>query len=189
MRILCFGDSNTYGYDPSSYIGNRYPSTHRWVDMLAQKLGCETINAGENGREIPRRKEELLRINSILMNQRNFDLLIIMLGSNDLLQGNPAEAVAKRMEQFLKNITLDKAKIILICPPSMQLGAWVPTQTLIDASVALRHEYKAISENLGVSFADAQEWNISLTYDGVHFTEDGHRAFAEGIVTYLNKGD
>ena len=52
MKILCFGDSNTYGYDPRSYFGGQYPAKHRWVDLLAQKLDCKAVNAGENGREI-----------------------------------------------------------------------------------------------------------------------------------------
>ena len=54
MRVLCFGDSNTYGYDPRSYFGGRYPAISRWVDLLAAKTGWDVINAGENGREIPR---------------------------------------------------------------------------------------------------------------------------------------
>ena len=38
MKILCYGDSNTYGYDPCSFIGSRYPAEHRWVDRLAQDI-------------------------------------------------------------------------------------------------------------------------------------------------------
>ena len=71
----------------------------------------------------------------------------------------------------------------------MQHGEWVPDQALIHASMALNQEYKTLSERLGVAFADAGEWNIPLTFDGVHFSEEGHRAFAEGISNYLNKGD
>ena len=39
MRVLCFGDSNTYGYDPRSYLGGRYDAGSRWMDLLAQRLG------------------------------------------------------------------------------------------------------------------------------------------------------
>ena len=38
MQIVCFGDSNTYGYDPRSYLGSRYPADGRWVDLLAEKI-------------------------------------------------------------------------------------------------------------------------------------------------------
>ena len=54
MRILCFGDSNTYGYDPRGFFGDRYDDKDRWVDLLAKQTGHEVINAGANGREIPR---------------------------------------------------------------------------------------------------------------------------------------
>ena len=39
MRVMCLGDSNTYGFDPRSYIGDRYPAECRWVDILAAKTG------------------------------------------------------------------------------------------------------------------------------------------------------
>ena len=38
MRMLCYGDSNTYGYDPRGFVGDRYQKESRWVDILAQKL-------------------------------------------------------------------------------------------------------------------------------------------------------
>ena len=189
MKILCFGDSNTYGYDPRSFFGSQYPAQHRWVDLLAQKLSCDVVNAGENGREIPGREGELTRFDLMLANQKPVDLLVIMLGGNDLLQGNSVETVVQRMESFLNHIHLEKSQILLIGPPPMQRGEWVPTQTLIDATMTLNHEYKALSQRLGVRFADAGEWNIPLTFDGVHFTEEGHRAFAEGLANYLNKGE
>lgn len=52
MRILCFGDSNTCGYDPRGFFGDRYGAEDRWVDLLAKQTGHECINAGANGREI-----------------------------------------------------------------------------------------------------------------------------------------
>lgn len=33
-RIICFGVSNTYGYDPCSYLGGRYPKSLRWTGRL-----------------------------------------------------------------------------------------------------------------------------------------------------------
>lgn len=187
MKILCFGDSNTYGYDPRSCLGDRYPAS--WADLLGEKNGFETVNAGENGREIPRSAWQLKDFHRLLTRESPLDLLIILLGSNDLLQGNSPETVAKRMEAFLKQIPLEKSRILLMAPPPMKRGAWVPAQDLIDASVALGYEYKTLAEGLGIPFADAKHWNISLAYDGVHFTQEGHRAFAEGIANYLNKGE
>ena len=37
MRILCFGDSNTYGYHPRGFFGDRYGPEDRWVDLLESR--------------------------------------------------------------------------------------------------------------------------------------------------------
>ena len=39
MKVICFGDSNTYGYDPRSFLGGRYEADCRWADILAAKTG------------------------------------------------------------------------------------------------------------------------------------------------------
>ena len=187
MKFLCFGDSNTYGYDPRSYFGSQYEPEHRWVDLLAKSFGCTVINAGENGREIPRREGELLRFDRMMTSQNPLDLLIIMLGGNDLLQGNSVDTVVKRMERFLEHIDLEKSKILLIGPPPMKRGEWVPTQDLIDASNDLSIKYKDITVASGIRFVDAGNWNIPLTFDGVHFTEEGHRIFAQRLYEYLTR--
>ena len=41
--------------------------------------------------------------------------------------------------------------------------------------------YRRLAERLGVRFADAGAWGVALAYDGVHFTSQGHRAFAAGL--------
>ena len=189
MKLLCFGDSNTYGYDPRSFLGDRYPAQWRWVDLLAGKLGCEVLNEGQNGREIPHQEGQWLAFRRMLTYRQPVDLLVILLGTNDLLQGNAAKTVALRMEAFLEQLPLEKSRILLISPPPLERGEWVPGQKLIDASRELSREYEGIAERLGIRFADAGMWGVTLTFDGVHFTEEGHKAFAEGLFSYLNKGD
>jgi lysophospholipase L1-like esterase len=187
MKILCFGDSNTYGYDPRSYFGGQYPVRHRWVDLLAQKLNCKAVNAGENGREIPGRDGELQRFDLMLSNQKPLDLLIVMLGGNDLLQGNCVEPVAQRMESFLARIPLDKSKLLLIGPPRMKPGAWITDDRLLDDCVRLNAAFRAVADKLGVRFVDAANWDIEVTFDGVHYSEKGHQTFAEQLFLSLSR--
>ena len=189
MKILCFGDSNTYGYDPRGYFGGQYPGQSRWVDLLAKGLVCKAVNAGENGREIPHREAELLRFDLMLSNQKPLDCLLVLLGDNDLLQGNSAGSVAERMEAFLRHIDLEPQKILVIGPPLMQRGQWVPTQALIDAASVRNEAYQALCKRLGVRFVDAGMWNISMTFDGVHFTEEGHSVFANRLIDYWKRGE
>ncbi len=53
MEVICFGDSNTYGYNPRGYFGGRYDADSRWVDILAAETDWTVYNMGQNGREIP----------------------------------------------------------------------------------------------------------------------------------------
>ena len=55
--IWCFGDSNTYGYDPRGFFGGRYDAP--WPELLEEKTGFEVINDGRNGRMMPVREYEL----------------------------------------------------------------------------------------------------------------------------------
>lgn len=73
MKVICCGDSNTYGYDPRSYIGGRYSVESRWVDLLREKTGWQIENQGENGRMIPRFP---------LTVPEDTGLLVVMLGTN-----------------------------------------------------------------------------------------------------------
>ena len=108
MRILCFGDSNTYGYDPRGFFGDRYGAGDRWVDLLAKQTGHVIISAGANGREISRNPYAL----RLLTEHAPVDIFLVMLGTNDLLQGAPAKEAATRMEAFLNSL-LPHCKSIL----------------------------------------------------------------------------
>ena len=176
MNVICFGDSNTYGYDPRGYFGGRYDADSRWVDILATATGWIISNMGQNGREIPSAAPAF---------PADTDLLIIMLGTNDLLQGQSPEQAAERLARFLSSVSMDRKKILLIAPPPVALGAWVPSQHLIDDSHAFAQLCQALAEQIGIRFADAGKWDIPLAYDGVHFTEQGHRAFAAGLLEEL----
>lgn len=172
MKVVCFGDSNTYGYDPRSWLGGRYPADSRWVDLLAQKTGWDVVNLGENGRCIPLRPMPL---------PVDADLVIVMLGTNDLLQGCAPEKTADRMKCFLQSLPLAPERILLIAPPPMAPGEWVTDSSLIESSHLLAKYYRELAGQLGVRFADAGDWHIALAYDGVHFTGQDHRAFAENL--------
>ena len=188
-RLLCYGDSNTYGYDPRSFLGGRYPESVRWTALL-NAANWDVINRGENGRSIPRLDREIEAAVQTISGVET-DVLTVMLGSNDLLQcpGLSAEVCGERMEQFLA-VLLEKVqanlRILLVAPPPMEPGAWVSDHRTLEESCRLAEYYERAAYQLGIAFADAGIWGVGLTYDGVHFSEDGHLAFAKGIRAALD---
>lgn len=176
MKILCFGDSNTWGFDPRYPLGLQYQRI--WPDLLAEKLNCTVINDGQNGREIPKQTIEF---------PGDIDLLIIMLGTNDLLQFWSPKAACEKMRAFIETLNLPRRNILLIAPPVMKFGAWVQDQELIDDSVSLARLYCDLSVRIGIRFADSGQWKTTLAHDGVHMTEDDHRIFAERLAELITK--
>ena len=179
-RILCLGDSNTFGYDPTSYLGEPYP--HPWTELL-HSGGDHVANCGQNGLDIATCLEALESVESLLTRAKPLDWLLAMLGTNDILNGASAEKTARRLEQLLQYIIprLDGTKLLLIAPPLIQLGAWVQEERFLTESQKLSECYRDLAEKLGIAFADASAWDIQLAFDGVHFTQEGHVAFAEGL--------
>ncbi len=188
MELLCYGDSNTYGFDPRSYLGGRYPPQIRWTGRIASATGWSVREAGENGRTIPRRPwalKELLRL------AQTAQLVVVMSGSNDLLLDPhvTAEAAAARMGECLEVLfrERDPRSVLLIAPPPMATGAWVPGEETLLQSARLGECYAALARQLGVPFSDAGQWQVELAFDGVHFSPSGHQAFARGLLPLLRR--
>ena len=160
--LICYGDSNTYGYDPHDTNEGRYTKEVRWTGILDTETDWKVENHGVNGRSIPHTVSTVKFACQQVRDwhrKPNSVWLLVMLGTNDLLE-NPdftAADVAKRMERFLKRM-------------------------MEEAGLA----YKRIAKRLGIAFTDASGWEIPTIYDGVHFTEEGHRIFAENIRKELN---
>ena len=172
MGLICFGDSNTYGYDPRGYFGGRYDPADRWPERLALLTGWEVRNLGANGRQIPRNPAGQWSAE---------DRVLVMLGTNDLLQGADAQQTARRMEAFVRELLAGGCAVVLVCPPPMKRGEWVPTQMLVEESRRLGAEYESLARKLEIPFVDTRRWDLELAFDGVHLTEEGHRKFAEKL--------
>ena len=181
-QIWCFGDSNTYGYDPQGLFGGRYAKS--WPEILKEETGLQIINDGMNGRSIPCTEYEFSEFRRKTA-RYNADLLIIMLGTNDLLNGASALGAAEQMKEFIAECGVKR--VLLIAPPTMKRGAWVTDDGLVLRSMELSRQYRRLAEEADILFADADEWEIELTFDGVHFTEEGHARFADKLAGVLGK--
>jgi lysophospholipase L1-like esterase len=183
--IICYGDSNTYGYDPRLGGEGRFPEAERWTGILKKQCPCRVENYGVCGKCIPSTNSHFRHFRQQLQDWQSREKPVwiwIMLGTNDLLQGRDATAsdVALRMQHFLE--AFREEHLLLIAPPRMQPGAWVDEERLLRESQKLGGEYRKVAKALNLPFVDAGKWEIPLTFDGVHFSEEGHRLFAEKIL-------
>ncbi len=217
--IICYGDSNTYGYDPRSFLGGRYREDVRWPEILNAETDWTVLNYGQNGRCTPYFLPDIEYVINRLpqwAKEKEPVWLWVMLGTNDLLH-NPlmtAESVTERMERFLKKLTAceeiasgedegrrifgedadtpageenggGKIRLRLISPVHLSRGQWVETDERCRESEKLDELYQKLAERLGIAFTCAGKWDIPVLFDGVHFSEEGNRKFADCIKNEL----
>jgi lysophospholipase L1-like esterase len=89
------------------------------------------------------------------------------------------------MALFLKSIPKNERRIVVIVPPPMKQGEWVQDPDLLEESGRLGATYQEITMNVNVQILDSGNWDIPLAYDGVHFSEEGHKLFADKLYIYF----
>ena len=203
IRILCFGDSLTWGYHPVKR--DRYGEDERWTGILQSLLGdgYKVIEEGQNSRTIATddptegEKNGLSYIIPCLESQRPLDLMVLLLGTNDMKRryGYSAEDIAGEMERFLEKVWTynhfhlnDVMKIVLMSPPVV--GENVQGTSMRDAfdlertvqiSRELQEWYRHLAETYGCFYLDtSQTVKVSPT-DGVHLDPEGNQKMAEAV--------
>ena len=83
------------------------------------------------------------------------------------------------MERILKYVKENfKGRFIMIAPPYIEADD-PDLMRYREASIEMNGLFLELAEHYGVEAIDAAAWNIPMTYDGVHFTMDGQKVFAE----------
>ncbi len=194
-QILCYGDSNTHGYD--AFTGGRLDYTRRWTGRVQKALGEQALicEAGLNGRtcgfddpEVPGRNGRKL-LDCALQTHKPLDGVVLMLGTNDCKTcyraDGPAiagemEALVEQVEQFAR-LTGCNPKTLVVAPPPLGAESAVYRdfdRRSLSVSRSLAGLYRELAARHGAAFADAGTWDIPLDFDGTHFTPEGHRRFA-----------
>lgn len=197
MNILCFGDSNTYGYRPDG--SGRFDADTRWTGLLQKKLGTNDriIEEGLCGRttvfsdELREGRRGLDTIGILLESHAPVDLLILMLGTNDCKTRYNASAgtIVKGLEQVITKAQKSSShpfrllviSPILLAPVSAILDL---TRNLIKVlSLSLRTLPLNIKKSLpGITLIlDAASVANASETDRQHLDALGHRLLAEAI--------
>ena len=194
-RILCYGDSNTWGYIPGS--GERYPEDIRWPTRLQKLLGEDyrIIEEGLNGRttvvddSIQPYRCGLEYLRPCLLSHMPLDMVVLMLGTNDTKRrfGLSASEIARGIEQLVTAIRVSgagldgKAPAILILSPPL-IGTYSKNDDFDGAaekSLNFASEFSAVAETHGCGFLDLGQHLSAAENDGVHLTPDQHGRLAE----------
>ena len=206
--VVCFGDSNTYGYDPAT--GGRYDSDTRWPCVLQRLLGdgYSVVEEGCNGRttvfEDPHDdwKNGLDYIKGIVCSHRPVDVLVIMLGTNDMktVYNASLDEIAAGLNEIVqraeKVMDLKQGyvpKILIVSPPEITTDILTGpfsgsfNEAAIDKSRRLSEYYKRVADKHGCAFLDAKQYIKPSVEDGLHLDPAGHKGLAEAICEAIKK--
>lgn len=194
-KILFYGDSNTYGYDPADLVYSRYPAEIRWTGLLKKKLGDTwTVEEhGMNGRKIPDLRYDAQRVCTLLAELREGDIFAIMLGTNDiLLTTAPDSRIAVHKMHLFLDFLCDRwtpSDILLIAPPQIGKSEILHPlyRSYYEESKKMNEGFQDLAHAYKIPFINAAEWNVDLTSDLVHFSEKGHFIFAEKMYAFLEQ--
>lgn len=193
--ILCFGDSNTWGYSPD--LSRRYNTEERWTMLLQEKLSprYRVIEEGLNSRttvfedpfELGKKGLDYLLP---CLESHHPDLVVIMLGTNDLksrfnVTASDVSKGAARLVELVQNFEhsfMPKPPEVLLVSPTHVLEVDSLNEGFINAadkSKELGHYFTLRAEELGCHFIDAATFLQPCQNEGIHWTLKEHRQFSE----------
>ncbi len=203
-RILCYGDSNTFGTNPS---GGRWSYDKRWTGILSSLLGpdFQIVEEGLGGRttvfddplEPNRSGREFLPI--ALQSHRPLDMVVLSLGTNDckcFFHANE-QIIAKALEQLAVMIKTHPygdgypiPEVLVVSP--IHIGDEIeqsPFASFTSESVLLSKNLsstiKEMTERNGLLFFDASSVAGPSVIDQLHLDMEGHQGIAEGLGTCI----
>lgn len=201
--ILAYGDSLTWGHDPETK--SRHPHQSRWPTVLQTNLtNVEVISEGLCGRNTcfddyagsaDRNGARTLPI--LLASHAPIDLILIMLGTNDLKPAicGVAEGAEKGMQRLIRIVQTfpfdspecAAPKILILAPPPQNIEGGQHTTTRVDESKKLAHLYEQLTKKWDVEFFDTTKLCSSSTKDGTHLDEGQTIALGKGLASICKK--
>lgn len=206
--VLCYGDSNTFGHATVARPDGRYGPGERWTGVLGATLGREwmVIEEGLGGRTTVSddpiegtEKNGKTYLYPCLMSHRPLDVVVIMLGTNDLKArfNKTAWEIAAGVGVLVDLVKAAKAgrnedvpEILVVSPPPTTDGFTEYAEMFIGApakSHRLAAEYGRMAKERGVHFFDAGSVVKSSPVDGIHFDPDYLPLLGKAIAAEIGK--
>lgn len=206
--ILLFGDSNTHGTLPLTELGpsSRFAREDRWTMQLAKLLpGWEVIAEGHPGRTTVHddpiegaHRNGLTVLPALLESHRPIDLVLVMLGTNDLKErfSVGASDIALSLERLVRIIRTSTAgpgngppQVLLVAPPPIEEAGCLAAMFAGGAakSRALAAEIAAAAKRTGVAFLDAGQVVKVSPIDGIHYGPEANAPLAEAFAAAIRQ--
>lgn len=160
VTVVAFGDSLTAGFGTTG--------SGDYVSLLSNRTGVAIINAGRIGDTTA---DALGRINGAVLS-RDPDIVIVLLGGNDLLQGVPVQQRISNITTVVQQIRTDGAVVILV-------GVGSPPIDPFDG--ALANIASQTSSSYVPAILDGIFGVPSLMADAIHPNNAGHAIMADRI--------
>lgn len=198
--ILCFGDSNTFGTNPS---GGRWPWEQRWPGVLQARLGSgfRIIEEGCGARTsslpdpLEGDKNGLEHLGVALHSHRPLDLVILMLGTNDMKQrfGMLAQDIAlgaanlgRLVQKYDYGPAYPIPQVLLVSPIHLGEGIEHSVYTgFAKSAVAVSRElagfYQAQAQANGWHYLDAARFAVPSQADMLHMERESHEALGRAM--------
>ena len=202
--ILCYGDSNTWGYDPATQT--RFPRDIRWPGVLRSELGegYIVIEEGLNGRTtvwddpIELDKNGATYLRPCIQTHKPFDLVIIMLGTNDLKTrfslptydiASGAGVLVDIVKKSDTGIGGEAPEVLLIAPPpAVELTGFAEMfEDAVEKSGGFARHYRRISNEKGCHYLDAGDHVESSPLDGIHLEVDMHTRLGKAMAAKVRE--
>lgn len=202
MKILIYGDSNTWGYIPningysSKAIPQQYPQEDIWWNILTKDhkvvvnglCGRAINNEGlwQKGRNAYKTCEQDIK-------GINPDLIVLQLGTNDCKHayGNTStDIIIALVELIHKMEKFTGAKFVLISPSRLKPGNKITDKYYKDAekkTEELDALYKKLANINGYGFVSGLD--LETGEDSEHLTIKGHKILSEKIRYIVNGFD
>lgn len=198
---LCYGDSLTWGYDPDG--AGRHAYADRWPSVLQAALGDQAaiLAEGLNGRTtvwddhlVPADRNGARILPSVLSTHAPLDLVIFMLGTNDMkpLICGKAYGARQGIERLIEIVryhayptAADAPDILIVAPPAICETAHPDFAAMfagkIEESQLLAPLYADLADQLGCGFFDAGAVAKTSPLDGIHLDAGNTRAIGKGL--------
>lgn len=200
--ILCYGDSITWGSDAET--GGRHDFADRWPNVLQAALGpdIQIIAEGLRGRttafdehlaDCDRNGARILP--TVLYTHAPIDLVVILLGSNDMKPAIAGTALAamqgmRRLVELVKFNAMrdgqsEPPAVLIVAPPPLCETANTEYSAMfaggVEQSRMLASFYADLADEWGCGFFDAGSVAQTTPVDGVHLDAENTRAIGRGL--------